>query len=96
MNAGGIVLVLCNNGTKGNGHSLKYRKFHTNIRKYLFTMKMLEQWNFRLPREVVESSVMEILKTCLDGFMCNLLWETCFSRSIELDDIKRSLPNPEI
>lgn len=70
---GGDFLVVCSNVTRGNGHSLKYRKFHTNTKKYLFTMRRMEQWNFRLPREVVKSSFIEIFKTCLDGFMCNLL-----------------------
>ena len=46
---------------------------NTNIRKKkVFTLKVTEHWN-RLPREVVESPSLEIFKTHLDAFLCNLL-----------------------
>jgi len=35
---------------------------------------MTERWN-KLPRRVVESPSLEIFKTFLDAFLCNLLWE---------------------
>ena len=35
-------------------------------------VEVMELWN-RLPREVVESLYMEIFKTCLDAYLCNLL-----------------------
>ncbi len=37
-----------------------------------FTVRVTEHWN-RLPREVVESLSMEIVKTHLDTYLCNLL-----------------------
>ena len=37
-----------------------------------FTVRVMEQWN-RLPREDVESPSMEIFKTHLDAYLCDLL-----------------------
>ena len=39
---------------------------------FFFTVRMTENWN-RLPREVVESPSLEIFKTRLDAYLCNLL-----------------------
>jgi len=44
-----------------NGHKLKHRKFHLNMRKNFFPLRVTEHWN-RLPREAVESPSLEILK----------------------------------
>ena len=42
------------------------------MRKNFFTVGVTEHWN-RLPKEVVESPSLEILKICLDTLLCNLL-----------------------
>jgi len=67
-----LLSVVPSNRTRGNGHKLKYRKFHLNMRKN-FTWWVTEHWN-RLPRGVLESPSLEIFKTCLDAILCNLLY----------------------
>jgi len=61
--------------TTGNKHKLKHKKFHLNMRKNFFPLRVTEHWN-RLPREVVESPSLEIFKTRLDAVLCSLLWVT--------------------
>jgi len=58
--------------TRGNKHKPKHRKFHLNMRKNVFPLRVMEHWN-RLPREVVESPSLEIFKTRLDAVLCSLL-----------------------
>ena len=77
------------------GHKLKHRKFHLNMRKNFFPLRVTEPWP-RLPREVVESPSLEIFKTRLDKVLCNLLWVTLLRQGVGLGDPQRSLPTPTI
>lgn len=39
-----LFSLVPSNRTRDNGHKLKRRKFHRNIRKHLFAVEMTEHW----------------------------------------------------
>ncbi|KFR16875.1 hypothetical protein N306_02956, partial [Opisthocomus hoazin] len=55
-----------------NGFKLKEGRFRLDIRKKLFTMRVVKHWN-RLPREAVDAPSLEVLKARLDGALSNLV-----------------------
>jgi len=64
--------VVPNETTRGNGHKLKHKRFLLNIRKHCATVRVTEHWQ-RLPKEVVVSPSLEILKSHLDMVLGNWL-----------------------
>ena len=57
---------------RDNRHKLENRKVNLNMRNNFFTLGVTEHRN-RLPGEVVDSPSLEIFKTHLDVFLCNIL-----------------------
>ncbi|KFQ64156.1 hypothetical protein N335_12251, partial [Phaethon lepturus] len=55
-----------------NGFKLKEGRFHLDIRKKFFTMRVVRHWH-RLPREVVDAPSLATFKARLDGALSNLI-----------------------
>jgi len=63
---------VCSDRARGNGCKLKEGSFRLDIRKKLFTMRVVRHWH-RLPREAVAALSLEVFKARLDGALSNLV-----------------------
>ena len=58
--------------TRGNGLKLRGRRFRLDIRKKLFTQRVVMHWN-RLPKEAVDAPSLEAFKARLDVALGSLV-----------------------
>ena len=68
----GLFTRACRDRTRGNGFKMKKGRFRLDVRKKVFTVRVVRHWN-RLPREAADAPSLEVFKARLDGALSNLV-----------------------
>ena len=63
-----VIEISSQNRTRGNGYKLEKLRFRTDVGKYWFTNRVVNQWN-RLGRHVVSAETVGSFKKRLDECM---------------------------
>ncbi|KAK4810883.1 hypothetical protein QYF61_013291 [Mycteria americana] len=67
-----LFSVVPSGRTRGNGHKVKHRRFHLNIRKHFFTVEVTEHWA-QVAQRGCGVSLLGDIQNCLDVVLGNWL-----------------------
>lgn len=63
-----LCSIITDDRIQGNGTKLHHRRFRLDIRKKLFTVRVVKNWN-SLPRDVIDASSSSVFKRHLDDVL---------------------------